>query len=59
MQIFSLWCVSPTSTGGLSFTTADVGEVLAISGTNCYLIKLVVHAISFCMPMFPYVIAVA
>jgi hypothetical protein len=33
MQIFSLWCVSPTSTGGLSFTTADVGEVLAISGT--------------------------
>ena len=31
-QIFSLWAVSPRKNGGLSFSTADVGEVLAFSG---------------------------
>ncbi|GMN59272.1 hypothetical protein TIFTF001_028360 [Ficus carica] len=31
-EIFSLWAVSPKKFGGLSFSTEDVGEVLAISG---------------------------
>ncbi|KAI3908074.1 hypothetical protein MKW98_003719 [Papaver atlanticum] len=31
-EIFSLWAVSPKTYGGLSFTTQNVGEVLAISG---------------------------
>ncbi|GLT57765.1 hypothetical protein SLA2020_307140 [Shorea laevis] len=31
-EIFSLWAVSPRSHGGLSYSTKDVGEVLAISG---------------------------
>ncbi|KAI3889443.1 hypothetical protein MKX03_009974 [Papaver bracteatum] len=30
--IFSLWAVSPRNLGGLSFTTENVGEVLAITG---------------------------
>jgi hypothetical protein len=32
VQIFSLWCVSPASNGGLGLTTTDVGQILAISG---------------------------
>ena len=32
VQIFALWAVSPKITGGLSFTTTDVGNILAISG---------------------------
>ena len=32
LQIFSLWAVSPRKYGGLSYSTADVGEVLAVSG---------------------------
>ncbi|CAM6051986.1 unnamed protein product [Sphagnum compactum] len=31
-EVFSLWCISPRSSGGLSFTTVDVGNVLTISG---------------------------
>ncbi|KAK4476664.1 hypothetical protein RD792_015824 [Penstemon davidsonii] len=31
-EIFSLWAVSPRRLGGLSYTTQDVGTVLAISG---------------------------
>ncbi|KAL2457673.1 Protein ZINC INDUCED FACILITATOR-LIKE 1 [Forsythia ovata] len=31
-EIFSLWAVSPKKLGGLSYSTQDVGEVLAISG---------------------------
>ncbi|WCJ19140.1 zinc induced facilitator-like 1 [Euphorbia peplus] len=31
-EIFSLWAVSPKKLGGLSFSSADVGEVLAITG---------------------------
>lgn len=34
MQIFSLWCVSPKATGGLNFTTNNVGKILGISGAN-------------------------
>lgn len=32
LQIFSLWAVSPRKYGGLSYSTADVGEVLAVTG---------------------------
>lgn len=32
-QIFPLWAVSPKKFGGLNYSTSDVGEVLAISGT--------------------------
>jgi hypothetical protein len=32
LQIFSLWAVSPRKYGGLSYSTTDVGEVLAITG---------------------------
>lgn len=31
-QIFSLWAVSDEKFGGLSFSSQDVGEALAISG---------------------------
>ncbi|KAH8945495.1 hypothetical protein BDL97_12G042400 [Sphagnum fallax] len=31
-EIFSLWCVSPKATGGLNFTTDNVGKILGISG---------------------------
>ncbi|WCJ19141.1 zinc induced facilitator 1 [Euphorbia peplus] len=31
-EIFSLWAVSPKRLGGLSFSSADVGEVFAITG---------------------------
>ncbi|KAL3731838.1 hypothetical protein ACJRO7_028667 [Eucalyptus globulus] len=33
-EIFSLWAVSPRRYGGLSYTTEDVGNVLAISGAG-------------------------
>jgi hypothetical protein len=37
VEVFSLWCVSPKSNGGLGFTTADVGEILGLSGSiNIY-----------------------
>lgn len=31
-EIFSLWTVSPRSVGGLSFSTEDVGQALAVAG---------------------------
>ncbi|GFP93941.1 protein zinc induced facilitator-like 1 [Phtheirospermum japonicum] len=31
-EIFSLWAESPRRLGGLSYTTEDVGTVLAVSG---------------------------
>ncbi|KZV33930.1 hypothetical protein F511_04155 [Dorcoceras hygrometricum] len=37
-EIFSLWAVSPRKLGGLSFTTSDVGGVLAITVVDlCHL----------------------
>ncbi|XWS75338.1 hypothetical protein CRYUN_Cryun01aG0077900 [Craigia yunnanensis] len=45
-EIFSLWAVSPRKYGGLSYSTEDVGEVLAISGFS-----LLVFQLSVC----PYV----
>ncbi|XVE68383.1 hypothetical protein DITRI_Ditri09bG0064100 [Diplodiscus trichospermus] len=39
-EIFSLWAVSPSKNVGLSYSTADVGEVLAISGCGLLLFQL-------------------
>ncbi|KAM7524365.1 hypothetical protein LguiA_014267 [Lonicera macranthoides] len=42
-EIFSLWAVSPRKNGGLSYSTADVGEVLAISGLGLLLFQLFLY----------------
>ncbi|XAR63603.1 hypothetical protein NMG60_11023603 [Bertholletia excelsa] len=39
-EIFSLWAVSPRKHGGLSYSTDDVGEVLAISGFGLLVYQL-------------------
>ncbi|XP_048232088.1 protein ZINC INDUCED FACILITATOR-LIKE 1 isoform X2 [Ricinus communis] len=39
-EIFSLWAVSPRRFGGLSYSTQDVGEVLAISGFSLLVFQL-------------------
>ncbi|KAL2641449.1 hypothetical protein R1flu_009036 [Riccia fluitans] len=39
-EIFSLWAVSPKIHGGLSFSTTDVGNVLAIAGAGTLLFQL-------------------
>ncbi|KAJ6741596.1 MAJOR FACILITATOR SUPERFAMILY DOMAIN-CONTAINING PROTEIN 10 [Salix viminalis] len=41
--MFSLWAVSPRKNGGLSFSTADVGEVLAFSGLGLLLFQLFIY----------------
>ncbi|GKB71903.1 zinc finger, CCHC-type containing protein [Tanacetum coccineum] len=33
-EIFSLWAVSPTSLGGLNYSTENVGTILSITGEN-------------------------
>ncbi|KAM3339756.1 hypothetical protein P3S68_029625 [Capsicum galapagoense] len=43
LEIFSLWAVSPRSLGGLSFATADVGQVLAITGVGLLVFQLFVY----------------
>ncbi|BBG96730.1 zinc induced facilitator-like 1 [Prunus dulcis] len=44
-EIFSLWAVSPRKLGGLSFSTENVGEVLAISDYhNTSAVKLPVYS---------------
>ncbi|EEF37383.1 Multidrug resistance protein mdtG, putative, partial [Ricinus communis] len=40
LPIFSLWAVSPRRFGGLSYSTQDVGEVLAISGFSLLVFQL-------------------
>ncbi|KAJ7982442.1 Protein ZINC INDUCED FACILITATOR-LIKE 1 [Quillaja saponaria] len=45
-EVFSLWAVSPQRLGGLSFSSDDVGNVLAISG---------VALIFFQLTLYPYV----
>ncbi|KAK4339470.1 hypothetical protein RND71_040932 [Anisodus tanguticus] len=45
LQIFSLWAVSPRKFGGLSFTTADVGEVLSISGFGLLVFQLTFYSL--------------
>ncbi|XP_052176570.1 protein ZINC INDUCED FACILITATOR 1-like isoform X2 [Diospyros lotus] len=42
-EIFSLWAVSPRKHGGLNYTTADVGEVLAISGFALLFFQLLLY----------------
>ncbi|EOY19182.1 Zinc induced facilitator-like 1 isoform 2, partial [Theobroma cacao] len=42
-EIFSLWAVSPRKFGGLSYSTKDVGEVLAISGFSLLVFQLSVY----------------
>ncbi|XP_056171123.1 protein ZINC INDUCED FACILITATOR-LIKE 1-like isoform X2 [Syzygium oleosum] len=43
-EIFSLWAISPWKFGGLSYSTADVGEVLALSGFGLLLFQLFLYA---------------
>ncbi|KAI5058657.1 hypothetical protein GOP47_0026827 [Adiantum capillus-veneris] len=43
-EIFSLWAVSPTSYGGLGFTTNEVGNVLSLSGAALFVFQLFVIA---------------
>ncbi|KAJ4730071.1 protein ZINC INDUCED FACILITATOR-LIKE 1-like [Melia azedarach] len=45
-EIFSLWAVSPRKYGGLSYSTENVGEVLAISGFSLLVFQL---------SLYPYV----
>ncbi|XP_021296372.1 protein ZINC INDUCED FACILITATOR 1-like isoform X2 [Herrania umbratica] len=44
-EIFSLWAVSPRKFGGLSYSTEDVGEVLAVSGFSLLVFQLSVYPI--------------
>ncbi|XXG52736.1 hypothetical protein AAC387_Pa03g0974 [Persea americana] len=44
-EIFSLWAVSPRKDGGLSFSSEDVGVVLAISGLGLILFQLFVYSV--------------
>lgn len=43
-EIFSLWAVSDKKYGGLSFSSQDVGEVLAISGFGLLLFQLLLYS---------------
>ncbi|KAL8467721.1 hypothetical protein ACS0TY_031098 [Phlomoides rotata] len=42
-EIFSLWAVSSRRLGGLSFNTADVGEVLSITGFGMLFFQLFIY----------------
>ncbi|ONM31318.1 Carbohydrate transporter/ sugar porter/ transporter [Zea mays] len=42
-ETFSLWAVSDRSFGGLSFTTTDVGNVLAMSGLFLFLYQMLIY----------------
>lgn len=44
-EIFSLWAVSPRRFGGLSFSTQEVGEVLAVTGFGLLLFQLSLYPI--------------
>ncbi|KAK9265800.1 hypothetical protein L1049_003406 [Liquidambar formosana] len=44
-EIFSLWAVSPRKSGGLSYSTENVGEVLAISGFGLLVFQLSLYPI--------------
>ncbi|CAM6011815.1 unnamed protein product [Sphagnum balticum] len=41
-EIFSLWCVSPKATGGLNFTTDNVGNILGISGFALIIFQILI-----------------
>ncbi|XP_048334007.2 protein ZINC INDUCED FACILITATOR 1 isoform X2 [Ziziphus jujuba] len=42
-EIFSLWAISPRKHGGLSYSSAEVGEVLAISGFGLLVFQLLLY----------------
>ncbi|CAN0898687.1 Probable peptide/nitrate transporter At3g43790 [Linum grandiflorum] len=42
-EILTLWAVSDKKYGGLSFSSQDVGEVLAISGVGLFLFQLLLY----------------
>ncbi|PON59729.1 Major facilitator [Parasponia andersonii] len=44
-EIFSLWAVSPKKFGGLSYTTEDVGEVLAITGIALLVFQMFLYPV--------------
>ncbi|XP_059653701.1 protein ZINC INDUCED FACILITATOR-LIKE 1-like isoform X1 [Cornus florida] len=44
-EIFSLWAVSPRKYGGLSYSTENVGEVLAISGFGLLVFQLSLYPV--------------
>ncbi|RWR75914.1 protein ZINC INDUCED FACILITATOR-LIKE 1-like protein [Cinnamomum micranthum f. kanehirae] len=46
IEIFSLWAVSDRKYGGLSFSSQDVGEVLAISGCGLLLFQLFLYPLA-------------
>jgi hypothetical protein len=52
-EIFSLWCVTPKSTGGLNFTTDNVGKVLGISGFALIVFQILIfpHLANFLGPI--------
>ncbi|KAI5077286.1 hypothetical protein GOP47_0007110 [Adiantum capillus-veneris] len=43
-EIFSLWCVSPETYGGLGLTTSDLGNILSASGAVLLMFQLLVFA---------------
>ncbi|KAA8519302.1 hypothetical protein F0562_013558 [Nyssa sinensis] len=45
-EIFSLWAVSPKKFGGLSYSTGDVGTVLAISGFGLLVFQLSLYPLA-------------
>ncbi|GMN67459.1 hypothetical protein TIFTF001_036521 [Ficus carica] len=44
-EIFPLWAVSPKKYGGLSYSSSDVGQVLAISGSGLLVFQLLFYPI--------------
>ncbi|KAK7259686.1 hypothetical protein RIF29_25299 [Crotalaria pallida] len=42
-EVFSLWAVSPRRLGGLSFTTDNVGNVLAVTGVGLIIFQLAIY----------------
>ncbi|KAF5791057.1 putative major facilitator superfamily, MFS transporter superfamily [Helianthus annuus] len=45
-EIFSLWAESPKSLGGLSYTTAEVGTVLSITGLGLLVFQTALYPIA-------------
>ncbi|KAK1362705.1 putative peptide/nitrate transporter [Heracleum sosnowskyi] len=43
LEIFPLWAESPRRLGGLSYSTVDVGEVLAISGLGLLIFQIFLY----------------
>ncbi|XP_021749123.1 protein ZINC INDUCED FACILITATOR-LIKE 1-like isoform X2 [Chenopodium quinoa] len=43
IEIFSLWTVSPKSVGGLSLSTEDVGQALAVAGIGLLFCQLLLY----------------